>query len=96
MSETVSIPLVLEWMSRAEKARRGQGHTDAALLWADAQKAVLQLERDNAALRADAEKWRGLALLDPMDIATVICGAPTAKKMLDDLSRRIDAAKEKA
>ena len=54
------------------------------------------LERDNAALRADAEKWRGLALLDPMDIATVICGAPTAKKMLDDLSRRIDAAKEKA
>jgi hypothetical protein len=57
------------------------------------------LERESSSLKAqlegfrkDAERWRGLALLDPLDIAVVICGGPTAKQMMEGLGKRVDSA----
>jgi hypothetical protein len=44
------------------------------------------------AAERDAALWNGLALLHPMDIATVICGAPDEKAMMAGLAKRIRAA----
>lgn len=41
--------------------------------------------------RKDAALWNGLALLHPMDIATVICGSPNTKSMMNGLAKRISA-----
>jgi hypothetical protein len=55
------------------------------------EEAANEITRLRAAER-DAALWNGLALLHPMDIATVICGAPDEKAMMAGLAKRIHAA----
>jgi hypothetical protein len=55
-------------------------------------KRVHELSTRLLAAERDAALWNGLALLHPMDIATVICGAPDEKAMMAGLAKRIRAA----
>ena len=50
------------------------------------------LRQELESLRRDAGRWRGLEMLHPMDIATVICGAESGEEMMAQLAKCVDTA----